>query len=501
MVAIDSMKNVQTNEQDVETGALSEDVSTIEKPTGRLRNLWHRLMSTQAIEAIGVQPVPAIERTETQVIGIFTLWFTMSANLLPIVTGMVGTLSYGLSLRDASLVILFLSILCCIPAAYLATLGPKTGMRQMIQARFSFGYYLVSLPVLLNLATLTGFCVIISVTGGLTLSSVNNDLSPNAGIVILVLMGLVISFCGFRVLHYFERYAWLPAIVAIVVATGCGGSHLSQQVQAESPTAAPILSFAALVAGFLIPWAAIASDFATYMPARTPATKIFAYTYGGLFLPTVPLMVLGAAIGGAVPNVPAWQEGYDRTSIGGVLAAMLQPAGGFGKFLVVILAFSLLGNLAATMYAITLNLQLLVPWLVRIPRALFAIVITAIVIPVSIEAAKSFFASLENFIGLIGYWAAAFVAVVVVEHTWFRRSDCTTYAHEIWDSPKSLPIGIAAVAAALCSVALIVPCMAQIWYTGPIAATTGDLGFEMAFVVTGLLYLPFRVIEKRLSGR
>lgn len=53
--------------------------------------------------------------------------------------GMLGTLVYGLSLRDASLVILFFTLLSSLAPAYLGTLGPKTGMRQMIQARFSFG--------------------------------------------------------------------------------------------------------------------------------------------------------------------------------------------------------------------------------------------------------------------------------------------------------------------------------------------------------------------------
>jgi hypothetical protein len=53
---------------------------------------------------------------------------------------MVGTLSYGLSLRDTSLVIIFFTLLCTIPPAFMGTLGPKTGMRQMIQARYAFGY-------------------------------------------------------------------------------------------------------------------------------------------------------------------------------------------------------------------------------------------------------------------------------------------------------------------------------------------------------------------------
>ncbi|KAG9723125.1 cytosine-purine permease, partial [Aureobasidium melanogenum] len=229
-------------------------------------------------------------------------------------------------------------------------------------------------------------------------------------------LAMLVCFCGFKILHRYERFAWIPALVAIVIATGTGGKHLSNQAVYPAAEASTVLSFAALIAGFLIPWAALAGDFAVYMVPEASSAKIFVYTYSGLFLPTVPLLVLGAAIGGACPNVPSWQAGYDSTSVGGVLAAMLEPAGGFGKFVVVLLAFSLLGNIAATMYSITLNFQLLLPWMVRVPRFLFAIVITAIVIPVAIRAATSFFNNLENFIGVIGYWSSAFVAVVVIEH-------------------------------------------------------------------------------------
>ncbi len=46
---------------------------------------------------------------------------------------------YGLGLRDSSLVILFFTLLTTILPAYLSILGPKVGMRQMIQARYSWG--------------------------------------------------------------------------------------------------------------------------------------------------------------------------------------------------------------------------------------------------------------------------------------------------------------------------------------------------------------------------
>lgn len=131
---------------------------------------------------------------------------------------------------------------------------------------------------------------------------------------------------------------------------------------------------------------------------------MFWYVFTGQSLPTIILMILGAAIGGAVPNVPSWQKAYDVDSSGGVLAAMLQPAGGFGKFITVILAFSLIGNVGASMYTVTLNFQVLLPFLIRVPRVIWAAVTTAIVIPVAIRAAASFFASLENFLGIISYW-------------------------------------------------------------------------------------------------
>jgi purine-cytosine permease-like protein len=212
-------------------------------------------------------------------------------------------------------------------------------------------------------------------------------------------------------------------------------------------------------------------------------------------------MTLGAAIAGALPNNPEWSAAYDKNLVGGVLAAMLSSAGGFGKFCVVILSLTLLGNTGGTMYAITLNFQTLVPWLIRVPRYIFAIVVTAIVIPTAIRAADEFFLNLENFVGLIGYWSAAFVGIVVAEHLVFRGGRSDSYDHAIWSNSSKLPIGLAAITSGILCFGLVIPCMAQVWWTGPIAETTGDIGFEVALVLSGLLYVPLRWAEKRFIGR
>lgn len=460
-------------------------------------------------EARGISPVPLEERTETRTVNVFTLWWTMNANILAITFGMLAP-SFGLGLLDASLVIIFFSLLTATLPSYLSILGPKTGMRQMVQARYSWGRYVVTLPVVLNLATLTGFCVIMSVIGGQCLSAVAGEgsLTPNVGIVIMSLLSFLISFCGFKVLHLYERWASIPAIIAIIIATGCGGESLKMQPESPVATVQAVFSFGMIVASYMVPWAALASDFTTYLEPSTSGIKVFIYTFAGLVTPPVLLMILGAAIAGAIPSNPSWEAGYDRNLVGGALDAMLTPAGGFGKFLVVVLSFSLLGNLSATSYSITLNLQqLFAPLahgsgiLTRVPRYAYAVVLTAIVIPVGIRAAQDFFLSLENFLGLIGYWSSAFVAVLLVEHLWFRAGDCSTYDPAIWNAGSQLPVGAAALMSSLLSFALVVPSMSQVWWTGPIAEVTGDLGFEFAFVVTGLLYVPFRMVEKRLTGR
>lgn len=133
--------------------------------------------------------------------------------------------------------------------------------------------YFVSVLVLLNLATLTGFCVVDSVIGGMALSAVTGGttVSATVGIVIIALLALFICFCGFRVLHFYERYAWIPALIAIVIATGCGGKQLKNQVEVPAATAPQVLSFGGLVASFMLPWAALASDFSTYFHPKSPS--------------------------------------------------------------------------------------------------------------------------------------------------------------------------------------------------------------------------------------
>ncbi|EPQ53521.1 NCS cytosine-purine permease [Gloeophyllum trabeum ATCC 11539] len=462
---------------------------------------WSRKLLRFGVEARGIRPVPVDERTDTQFSKIFFIWLSSNFNILSFSAGTLGPAVYGLSLRDSCLVILFFNLLCAALPAYLSTWGPRLGLRQMCQARYSFGYFGVILPCILNLVGMTGFCIINGILGGQTISAVSNGhVSWTVGIVVITIVSLLISFCGYKVLNWYERVCWIPVLIVYVVGLGVGGHHLSNPPPAEPATVVSILSFASTIAGFVITYAPLGSDFTIYMKSTVPSWKIFSWAYAGFLLPIVSVQCLGAAVANVAPLVPSWEAGYADGNVGGLLQAMLAPTGGFGKFLTVLLSLSVTANMAMTMYSFCLNVQVFVPFLVALPRYVFSLVATAIIIPLAIVGSHRFYSTLSNFLGIIGYWASAFGAIILLEHFLFRRGSFPAYDLRQWNTPRQLPLGVAALAAGIMSFGLVIPCMNQVWFVGPIAEKTGDIGFEVAFAVTGLLYIPFRWIELRVWG-
>ena len=96
--------------------------------------------------------------------------------------------------------------------------------------------------------------------------------------------------------------------------------------------------------------------------------------------------------------------------------------------------------------------------------------------------------------------SAAWVSAIFVEHLYFRKGKFSLYDTESWNVPSQLPLGAAALGACALSFALVIPSMSQVWYTGPIARKTGDIGFEVAMAITALLYIPLRHLEKHWRG-
>jgi purine-cytosine permease-like protein len=87
---------------------------------------------------------------------------------------------------------------------------------------------------------------------------------------------------------------------------------------------------------------------------------------------------LGVTVAVSAPSVPSWNAKYEDNDVGGLLAAMLSPVGGFGKFLLVLLSLGIISNLAPTLYSICFAMQTFIPPLVRVPRYAFSVFATAV---------------------------------------------------------------------------------------------------------------------------
>lgn len=210
---------------------------------------------------------------------------------------MLATLGMGMRLMDASLVIVFFALLTSIPPSFMGIGGMETGLRQFVQARYSFGYayipgwsisshlpplflfaqslifppsrYLVTIPLLLNAATLTGFSLISSIVGGQTLASLNPDkVSVNIGIVITCIISFAVSLLGFNAVHFWERWTWIPNLISIVIAVGCGGKYLHLQAEAAPAKASQILTYGSLIAGYFMTFGGTVSDYSIYHNPR-----------------------------------------------------------------------------------------------------------------------------------------------------------------------------------------------------------------------------------------
>ena len=112
---------------------------------------------------------------------------------------------------------------------------------------------------------MTGFSLVSAIVGGQTISALNPDnVSVKVGIIITCVIAFFISLMGFKALHWWERWTWIPNLISLLVAVGCGGKYLYLQSETEPSTAPQILSYGGLIAGYFITFGGTVSDYSVY---------------------------------------------------------------------------------------------------------------------------------------------------------------------------------------------------------------------------------------------
>ena len=381
----------------------------------------------------------------------------------------IGLLSipiFDLGFVDALLTTFFINVLGTIPVAFFSTFGPRFGMRQMVLSRFFFGYYGVKVIAVFNCLACLGWSSVNVIVGAQLLHAVNSDMPGWAGIIVIAACTFIITCFGYKVVHIYEMWSWIPCFAIFLVVLGefaHSGQFSNLKMGAGTSEAASVLSYAASVFGFATGWTSYASDYTCYQPVGTSRTKIFIWVWAGLLFPLCFCEMLGVAIATATVNSTDYANAYFDNAVGGILAQVLvPPLGKFGQFCLVILALSIIGNNCPNIYSLTFSLQILSHYAQRVPRFIWTFIGTCIYIAIAIPGYSHFESVLENFMLVIGYWLAIYEGIALPEHFLFRKG-AIGYAPETYDQPNKLPPGLAAGLAFCFGVCGAVLGMAQVW--------------------------------------
>lgn len=352
-----------------------------------------------------------------------------------------------------------------------------------------------------------------SIVGAQLINAVNPDVPGFAGILIISICTFFVTLFGYKVVHEYEFWSWLPASIIFLIVLGVfahSGDFQAIPMGVGTSELGSVLSFGSVVYGFATGWTSYAADYTVYQPSSQSKTKVFFWTWLGLIVPLLFTEMLGVAIMTATDlngGDNRYQDGYNASGTGGLLGAVLiYHLGTFGKFCLVILALTIIANNCPNIYSVALTVQVLARWTQRVPRFLWTLVATGVYIAIAIPGYSHFQTVLDNFMNFIGYWLAIYEGIALTDHFVFKRG-FSGYIPENYDHPEKLPPGIAAVLAFCCGVAGMVTGMSQVWFVGPIALHAGeapfggDVGFELGFAFAAVGYLILRPIEMKIFGR
>lgn len=127
--------------------------------------------------------------------------------------GLLGQSIFGMGIADSCLTILFFNLIGILPVCYFSTFGPRFGLRQMVLSRFWFGWYGVKLIAVFNVLACVGWSAVNAIVGAQLINAVNTDVNGAVGIVIIAVCTFVVCLFGYKVVHAYEFWSWIPVFM------------------------------------------------------------------------------------------------------------------------------------------------------------------------------------------------------------------------------------------------------------------------------------------------
>jgi nucleobase:cation symporter-1, NCS1 family len=440
-----------------------------------------------AVEPGGAEFIPLNER-HGRPIQLFWTWTSPNMEFATIFVGVLAVAVFGLGFWTAVLALALGSLIGGITQGILSMRGPEYGVPQMVLSRFGFGYWGNALPAGLNSVTAgIGWFAVNSVSGAFALN-VLTHMPKVLCLLIIVVAQVVVAFFGYNLVHLFERYAFPLLAVIFLIASGIILSKAHPGASHHTIPGAFLLTFGASF-GYAVGWNPYAADYTRYFKPSANKTAIAWWSGLGLFLSCALLEIVGAA----------------AATVTGANAAGSNPTGAFTGLMdkpladLTLLAIAI-GAVAANVLNIYSGALSFTAIGIKLPlslrRAIVALGFGAIGFFLAWSALPNAGTRYENFLLIIAYWIAPWLAVYFCDQLLRRRP------HEalLFDTKRTNWAG---------PVAMLAGMGISIWlfsnqteYLGVVPThvpAVGDLTFEVGFVITAAVYLIWHAVAR--TGR
>ncbi|KAM3163182.1 Purine-cytosine permease FCY2 [Lachancea thermotolerans] len=507
---------VQTSDRLTETTSVLPQDDHVNKGAASCNRYFAFLDAINAAlgtETKGIEPTTEDERNDASLLNASTMWFSANMVIAAFSVGVLGPIVFELNFWGCVVAVVVFAFLGVLPVAFYSVFGAELGLRQMVLSRYLLGNLTARIFAMINIIACIGWGAVNTIASAQLLHMVNPHgarCPPWAGCLIIVLSTIIVSFFGYRVIHIYEKWAWVPnlAVFLIVIArVHINGSFTIGHWEEGANTAAGILSLGGIVFGFATGWTTYASDYTVYMPSTINKYKVFFAVTAGLMLPLCFTILLGAAAGRAAMNNELYRYYYDKESTGGLLYAILVPKslGGFGQFCCVVLAMSTVANCIPNMYSIALGTQSLWQPLAKVPRVFWTVTGNFVTLAIAIPAYYKFASFMTTFMDAIGYYLSIYIGISISEHFVYRRGRFQNYIVADWSSWDRLPVGYAGCAALFVGGVGVALGMCQSYWSGEIGRLIGDyggdIGFELGLGFSVITYNVLRPLELKFVGR
>lgn len=451
-------------------------------------------------DAHGIEPVPATHRTSTAA---DQFWIWTGANIAPInwVLGALG-IQLGLSLLQTLAVVVIGNLLGAALFGTFCLMGHRTGVPQMVLGRLAFGRRGAYLPALAQVLMPMGWVatntwIVLDLTvAALERMGVSGSTELKYLIAAAVMVLQVgIAAWGFNAIRQFERYTMPVILVIMAVMTVLAFWRVD--IPWHNPEAADAKTFAAMTQlmtaigiGWGISWLVYASDYTRFSQPDLSAGRVFRATFLGMFVPTVWLALLGAAIAsGGTGSDPA-------QLVVATFGVMALPV------LLLLLHGPIATNIVVIYSAALSSLALDIRW----PRWIISLVsgvIASLILYLFLQSGD-FAHTFDSFMVALVVWISPWAGVTFVDFFVIRRGrvdldelyaspDASRYGTVNWAGMLSFAIGL--VAAWLFQMGTIAVMQ------GPLALLTGgvDLSWLTGMVAAGASYAALYPVFERIT--